>query len=305
MFSLSSYSQNDGGTTYSFLRLPVSSHAATLGGDNVSIVDDDVMMMYHNPALITGTSSKAIALQYMNYMSGCNNAAAAYKTTISEKYHFGVSAYLMSYGSMTQTDASNNVIGEFSAKDISLGATLAYDLLKNVSGGITLRYIYSNIGSYNSMAVCTDLGISWYEPETQWAVGLVVKNLGGQIQAYDEEFEKLPLDIQLGVTKRLVGSPLRLSATLSDLDHPDYKFWNHLCVGAELFLSQNMYVGGGYNFRRSAEMEIIDAESEPSSHGAGLSIGGGISLERFQIHLSYAKYHVSSNSLMFNVSYTL
>lgn len=299
------HAQNDGETAFSFLRLPVSAHASALGGDNVSVVDDDVMMMFHNPALIVGASPKTIGLQYMNYMSGCNNASAAYKMTVSEKYHVGIGASFMSYGSMTHTDASGNVLGDFSAKDFFVSGTLAYDLLKNVAGGITLKYAYSNIGSYNAMAVAADIGLNWYDPETEWSVGLVVKNLGGQVKAYDEDFEKLPLDVQLGVTKRLVGSPLRLSATLVDLDHPGDKFWNHLCFGAELFLASNIYVGGGYNFRRASEMEITDSENEVSSHGAGLSLGGGVALERIKFNVSYAKYHVSSNSLMLNIAYQL
>ena len=62
--------QNDSQTSYNFLRLPLSAHAAALGGDNITMTDDDVMMMFHNPALITGTSVGTLGLQYMNYMSG-------------------------------------------------------------------------------------------------------------------------------------------------------------------------------------------------------------------------------------------
>ena len=60
----------------------------------------------------------------------------------------------------------------------------------------------------------------------------------------------------------------------------------------------------GYNFRRADEMKISDSEGE-SSHGAGLSFGGGIMLERFKLSVAYGKYHVSSTSLNVNVSYQL
>ena len=52
------------------------------------------------------------------------------------------------------------------------------------------------------------------------------------------------------------------------------------------------------------EMEI-KLSDEDSSHGAGFSVGGGINLERFHLNVAYGKYHVSSNSLMLNVSYRL
>ena len=83
-----------------------------------------------------------------------------------------------------------------------------------------------------------------------------------------------------------------------------FGFGKHLAVGADLILSPTIYLAAGYNFRRASEMKISDSEGA-SSHGAGLSIGGGLSLERFKLHIGYAKYHVSANSLLINVSYTL
>ena len=41
----------DSRTGYNFLRLPVSAHAAALGGDNISIIEDDESMIFNNPAL--------------------------------------------------------------------------------------------------------------------------------------------------------------------------------------------------------------------------------------------------------------
>ena len=45
-------------TTYNFLRLPVSAHAAALGGENITLTDDDATQLFHNPALISGVSDK-------------------------------------------------------------------------------------------------------------------------------------------------------------------------------------------------------------------------------------------------------
>ena len=40
-------------TAYNFLRLPVSAHAAALGGDNITIIEDDPSLMFSNPALLS------------------------------------------------------------------------------------------------------------------------------------------------------------------------------------------------------------------------------------------------------------
>lgn len=303
-FSILSMAQNDSQTSYTFLRLPLSAHAAALGGDNITMTDDDVMMMFHNPALITGTSVGTLGLQYMNYMSGCNNVSAAYNMLVKEKWNIGIGIDYMGYGSIRHTDADNNDMGTYNASEMAFYGTLGYELASNLAGGISLKYVYGNISSYNSMAVAVDLGLNYYLPESEWSFGIAVKNLGGQIMAYDEKFEALPLDVQAGVSKRLIGSPVRLSATLSDLNHLDYKFLNHLCLAAEFIISDEIYVGGGYNFRRADEMKVQEGTEGLSARGAGLSFGGGINLEKIKINLAYSKLHVSNASLIANLAYT-
>lgn len=303
-FSTLSMAQNDSQTSYTFLRLPLSAHAAALGGDNITMTDDDVMMMFHNPALITGTSVGTLGLQYMNYMSGCNNVSAAYNMLVKEKWNIGIGIDYMGYGSIRHTDADNNDMGTYNASEMAFYGTLGYELASNLAGGISLKYVYGNISSYNSMAVAVDLGLNYYLPESEWSFGIAVKNLGGQIMAYDEKFEALPLDVQAGVSKRLIGSPVRLSATLSDLNHLDYKFLNHLCLAAEFIISDEIYVGGGYNFRRADEMKVQEGTEGLSARGAGLSFGGGINLEKIKINLAYSKLHVSNASLIANLAYT-
>jgi len=289
---------------YSFLRLPVSAHVAALGGDNISINDDDPTLIFHNPALIAYVTDKSLNLNYMTYMEGCKTASASFVKSWKERSTWGVSAQYMDYGKMKQTTSENIDQGDFSAKDIALAGTFTYLLGNKFSGGITARFVSSTIGSYSSAAVAVDLGANYLNEETGWSVSAVAKNLGGQIKAYDDDFERIPLDLQVGVTKRLIGSPLRLSATLSRLNNWDQSFIKHLAIGGDLLLGSQFYVSAGYNFRRSSEMKINYGEAE-SSHGDGLSLGGGVQLQRFKLNVGYAKYHVSASSLLINVTYAL
>lgn len=289
---------------YSFLRLPVSAHVAALGGDNITINDDDPTLIFHNPALIAGVTDKSLNLNYMTYMEGCKTASASFVKAYKERATWGVSAQYMDYGKMKQTTVENIDQGEFSAKDIALAGTFTYLLGNKVSGGITARFISSTIGSYSSAAVAIDLGINYLNEETGLSLSAVAKNLGGQVKAYNDEFERIPLDLQIGITKRLIGSPLRLSATLTRLNNWDQGLIKHLAIGGDLLLGTQFYVSAGYNFRRSSEMKINDSEGD-SNHGAGVSLGGGIQLQRFKLNVGYAKYHVSASSLLINVTYSL
>lgn len=289
-------------TTCNFLRLPMSAHVSSLGGDNISIPDDDASLLFHNPALISNVTDKSLALSYMNYMEGVNVGGATYVKAWGERATWGVQAMYIDYGEMKQTTADNVQIGEVSAKEVMVGATLSYLLTDRIAGGVSTKLISSHIAGYSALAVGVDLGLNYYDDETLLSVAAVARNLGGQVKAFEDEFEKLPFDLQLGVSKQLVGAPLRFSATMTRLNSWDDRFINHLVVGADLLLSQQIFLAAGYNFRRADEMKISDGEGE-SSHGAALSLGAGLQLERFKLQVAYANYHVSTASLLFNVSY--
>jgi len=237
-------------------------------------------------------------------MEGVKTASASFIKAWKERATWGVSAQYMDYGSMKETTERNEEIGTFSAKDISLAGSFAYLLSDRLAGGVTAKFVTSYIASYSSMAVGVDLGLNYYDEDHGISLSAVARNLGGQIKAYNDDFESIPLDLQIGATKKLGNSPLRFSATMTRLNNWDGKFINHFVVGADVILSNSIYIAAGYNFRRADEMKIEDAESS-SSHGAGLSFGGGIQLERFKLQVAYAKYHVSSSSLLFNVTYSL
>ena len=302
-FPLTSFAQ-ESQTAYNFLRLPVSAHVAALGGETVSLVDDDATLIFHNPALINDVSDKTFNLNFMTYMQGAKTASASFLKAAGDRGTWGVTAQYMDYGSMQETTADRQQLGTFSARDIALGGTFAYALTNQISGGVTAKFISSHIAGYSSLAVGIDLGANYYNEDLDLSIAAVARNLGGQVKAYDDEFERIPFDLQLGATKRLGHSPLRFSATLSRLNNWDQGFIKHLAVGADVLLSETIYLAAGYNFRRAHEMKITDTEGA-SSHGAGLSFGAGLSLERFKLHVAYGKYHVSASSLLINVSYTL
>jgi hypothetical protein len=294
----------DSQTVFNFLRLPVSAHAAALGGDNITLSDDDASLVFHNPALLYNVSDRTLGLNMMTYMQGSITGSASYSQTIGERGSWGVQGRFISYGEMKETTYDNQQTGTFGARDIALGGTFAYGLTDLISGGVTAKMVASYIGQYNSLAAAVDLGLNYYDPDSEWSISAVARNLGGQLKAYDDDFERMPLDLQLGVSKRLVGSPLRFSATLVRLNDWQYGIGKHFVLGADLLLSEQFYVAAGYNPLRASEMKIT-AGDEESSHGAALSLGAGMMLERLQLHIAYGKYHVSSTSLMINFSYAL
>ena len=173
-------------TAYNFLRLPVSAHAAALGGDNVTLIDDDAWLMYNNPALLSSVSDKTVALNYMNFMRGVNLAGVAYNRVIKERASVALSANYVNYGQMRYTTADNQDLGEFSAKDIAVTAYFSYMLTDKLAGGIAAKVLSSSIGHYHSVGVGVDLGLNYYDADRELSLSVVGKNLGGQLKAYDD-----------------------------------------------------------------------------------------------------------------------
>lgn len=291
-------------TVYNFLRLPVSAHAAALGGENISIDDDDPTLVFHNPALASNVADRSLNLNYMTYMEGVKVASASFVKAFRERATWALEAQYVDYGTMKHTTVDNEVLGDVSAKDIAVGGTFTYTLSDKIAGGVTAKFVSSSLAGYNSIGVAVDLGVNYLNPDLGLSLSAVARNLGGQLKAYEDDFEKLPFDLQLGVSKQLGESPLRFSVTMTRLHDWDDKFINHFIFGAEAFLSDNIWLGGGINPRRSDDMKISDGESE-SSHGAGFSLGGGLQLDRFKLQVAYGKYHVSASSLIINVTYTI
>lgn len=304
----------DGKTVFNFLRLPYSSHAAALGGSNISVPDDDITLALHNPALLVNVSDKSLNLGYMTYISDSKVAGAAFSRMFGKRSSAAIAARYVDYGSFDGYTADNIPTGSFSAKDIEMSVIYSYLLSDRWSGGVTGKFIYSKYESYSSMALGVDLGINYYHEESDFSASFTIRNLGGQIKAFEETHESMPVDVQLGFTKRFAHAPLRVSMTLTNL-HKWSKddFYNadgkedgfselllkHFVLGADLLLGENFYTSLGYNFRIAEEL------SAEGSKWDGLTAGAGMSLKKLKLGVSYSKLHISSSSLMFNVSYTL
>ena len=311
LFSLSTcLSAQEIRETFHFLSLPKSTHIAALGGENISILEDELGNALHNPALLSTVSNHTITLSYMNYMTGVNAGSAAYAFTSKEHLTWAFTGEFLSYGKMTQTDEQGTVLGSFSAKDILLGGLFCYDFNTRWSGGVRLDLIYAHYEQFTALAMDVNLGLNYYHEEKEVSVSLQAAHIGAELKTFDNVREKLPFDLTLGVSKDLRFIPVRLSLTMRHLtdwtsstnqkESAGKKLLNHLIVGIDIKPIQSFYIALGYNFQRADEFSL-----EGNSRWAGVSCGAGLQLKRIKFGAAYAKYHPTSSSLLFNLSYTL
>lgn len=306
----------DGKSVYNFLRYPASSRVSALGGSSVSMVEADPSLVFHNPALLGGEMDKMVNLNYMNYISDINIGSAVFTKAFHERSSWGVGVTYMNYGSMKETTPEDVELGTFSVQDISFNAFYSYDLSDKWRGGLSLKALYSSLADYSSFGLAVDAGLSYFDSERDVAFGFVLKNIGAQLKAYDEERQRIPWDIQMGITKRMAHAPLRLSVTAMYLNRwkfdyvdnteteTDDNFFQtalkHLVFGVEFIPSDNFWLGIGLNPKTKMDMKLSSGNSL-----GGFSIGGGVKVSRFNVGASVARYHPSATSLMVSVSMSL
>ena len=303
-----------GETAFNILRLPHSYRAAGLGGQNISIIDDDITMSMHNPALLANVQDRTINLTYMTYMNDSKVVGAMFNRVMGERSTAAISARYIDHGDFDGYTEDNIYTGSFSAKDMEFGLLYSYLLSDSWSGGVTAKFIYSKYESMSSVALGVDLGVNYYDTENDLSLSFAIRNLGGQVKAFEEKHEKMPLDIQAGITKRLSHAPIMLSATLVNLNRWDKDdFYNadgskdtfseilfkHVIIGADFLIGKNLDLSIGYNFRTGKEL------STDGSRWDGFTAGAGMHLNRLKFGVSYGKLHTSFSSLVLDFSYSL
>ena len=305
-----------GNDSYAFLRFPTSSRVNALGGYSVSLVEADPSLAFHNPALLGGETDGRLNVNYMNYLADVNVGSIIFTKAFHERSAWGAGVAYVNYGSMREMTIYNEQLGTFSVQDIGLHVFYSYDLSEKWRGGLSLKALYSTIADYYSFGLAVDAGLSYFNPETDFSVGIALKNSGAQLKSYYDERQRVPWDFQLGMTKRMAHAPIRFSATAMYLNQ--WKFnsidrtstdkadsfaetaLKHLIFGVELLPSDNLWIGIGLNPKTRMDMNLASGNAL-----GGFSIGGGIKVSRFDVSASIARYHPSATSLMVSITMAL
>jgi hypothetical protein len=308
--SLSLWAQG-GSTAFDYLLLPRSVRSAALGSVNVSVVENDASLIHDNPAFLGEEMEKTLVVNYLSYLADIGVGNVTFTGKVGEKTSFGIGALYANYGNMTETTGDNQVVGSLQANDVCASLFVAHDITDRLRGGVTGKFLYSNYYHNTAIGVGVDLGLSYCNDDRTFSWGLVGKNIGRQVKAYDEELSALPWDIQFGISHKLSHAPIRFSFTavnlkrwkFDDVYATDDSFigtlGKHLLVGVELIPTDNFWVGVGYNIKRAADMHLEDGNKF-----GGFSAGAGIRIQTFSVGCSLGKYNTAASSFMVSIATT-
>lgn len=306
-----------GGST-EILNLTHSSHVHALGGNNISIVDNDVSLVQHNPALLTSELGGQLGLNYLSYVADISALGAEYAITTSEHSALLAGVQYLDYGDFVQSDAMGTINGSFTAKDMVFNVAFAHDISAHWRGGVNAKYIYSTYYNYSAQAIAIDAGVNYFNKEKMFSLSMVLKNMGGEIQRYGDTPITVPFDVQLGVSKQLAHAPIRISLTAQNLtsweiataplpdssgnsEATEFSFgenlFRHLIIGCDFMPHPSFYASIGYNYLMRTNMSSYNR-----NFLSGFSAGAGIRVQMFSVGASYAQHQIGGNTFMFNLT---
>ena len=321
--------QIGGREVYNFLAIPNSARLTALGSHHIAALDGDTDLAFSNPALLNEQMDQRIGFSHQFYVGDIGSGYLSFARHHAEKqYTWHASLRYVGYGELDRTDELGNQIGTFNSSDLALTAGVGKQLYDRMRVGANVRVILGQLEDYQSIGVAADLGALYQIKDQDLNFAFVIKNIGAQLTRFDEASEQLPLDIQLGMTKRLKYLPFQFSVVAQQMHRWDIRYddpnaddeddfidgqdpvganenafidnlFRHLVFNGELFVGQEEQVKLriGYNHLRKRELSIENYRTL-----AGFSFGFGIKINRFYIDYGFGRYHIGGAGNHFTIS---
>lgn len=308
--------QTGGTKVYNFLNLPVSARVAAMGNKLYSVYDlNDPSLCIMNPALIKPEMHQSIAFNCVDYYSDAAFGHINYIHHFKKAGTFNFAFQFMSYGKFDGYDEMGYETGTFSAGDFAL-ITGYSKALKDSSlyMGMNLKWIFSAYETYFSTGLAADVSATYYNAKNNLCLTLLASNIGAQIVTYSGIREKLPFDLQLGLSQKMKHAPFRYSITLHHLYTWDFSYsdptdpfaetdvtadtvitktdvqqfadnlFRHFIIGIEIIPSKYFSLQFAYNHNTRQEMKAYERKGF-----VGFSYG--LTLHIYHFNIQYARVH--------------
>lgn len=317
------YAQIGGTAVFEYLRLPSSARITALGGNLITVKDDDVGLLYQNPAAANPSMHRQLSLQSNLYGNGIHQGTMTYCHHLNKgNLNLFGGAHFVNYGTFISTDPTGVVQGEFKSNESDLFVGVGKELNEKWSAGLQTKFIFSQLASYQSTGMAFDASLMYADTAKLLTGSIVVRNIGSQLSKYQNASgkEPLPFELQIGISKRLKHLPFRLSVIAHHLQRWDIRYddpnnqdtgilfsqestkeksyfidklFRHFVFNGEFLLGRKevFRLRLGYNHLRRGELLVKGTRGL-----SGFSFGAGIKAGKLFIDYGYANYHLAQSS---------
>ncbi len=207
-------------TAVPFLMISPDSRAGGMGDAGVAVSADANAIHWNPSKLVFAEDQSEFRMSYSpwlrNLVPDMSLAyLAGYKKLASGRSAIGASLRYFNLGSIQFTDVNGQPIRDFKPAEFAIDLTFSQKLSEKVSGGITLRYINSNLtGGLNvsgantkaGQTIAADVSMYYIKDDVQFgrkdgefAWGLNVSNIGGKMSYSDAaKRDFIPINLRTG-----------------------------------------------------------------------------------------------------------
>lgn len=311
--------QIGGKDAFEFLNLPASSRLTALGGQLPGVRDADVSLALANPAMLNASTDGQLSVSHNFHFADIQNGYIGFgKRLQSWKIDVHAGVQYIHYGNFTYADDLGIQGGEFSASEQAFVVGASRKLADRITAGVNLKGVFSNLESYSSTGLLSDLSLMYHNDSASFAVMLLIKNVGYEVTTYNDQRFGTPLDVQVGITKRLKYLPFQFSIIAHQLHRANVRYddparqvetdifgevitesefsifmdnmFRHVIVNGEFLLGkrENLRLRAGYNHLRKKELSLSTFRSM-----AGFSLGVGVKTKNFSLDYGLGYYHLA------------
>ncbi len=286
-----SVAADNGTASADFLNIGVGGRATGMGGAYTAAAND-VSSSYWNPAGLSGIEASQIGFSHISWYQDINYEYIGAAKHFGEKLTLGVSASYLDYGSIEGYDINDIPTGVVSSTyNLAAGVSMGYELLDNVSTGVTVKYVSISLAGTGASAVAADFGLK-IDMLKQASIGVAVSNVGQKLKFENVE-EDLPMNIRAGVAVYPFGSSLVAAVDVEKQFEGDIILRNGVEVGFDRY-----FLRGGYSY-------YPDSDNDPL--GQGFSFGAGAILGPAQFDYTFSPDNrvTSQNIHRFSIIFAL
>ena len=307
--------QVGGEKSYEFVNIPHSAKLSGLGGINISSANNDVNMLFSNPALVGEALDGHLSFNYLTYFANTSMSSFAYAYKLKSLGTLSGGVQYLNLGVIDSYNASGNLIGTVNSSELNTTTAFAHKI-DNFQIGGSLKWVNSSIAENRSNAILFDFGGVFIHPEKDFTVGMVIKNVGFVINEYTAtSSSSLPFDLQVGVTYKPEHMPFRFSISTYNIfeknvlesnnidnttfeEHSTFdKVLARFVIGTELVFNEHVNLRIGYNHYNRENLRL-----EQVGGLAGISLGLMIKIKKIEFAYSYGGYHANAGINNFTIA---
>jgi hypothetical protein len=238
-----------------FLTIEQGARAQGMGGAFTAVADD-ANGLWWNPAGIARSEFSEVTLTHTAYLDSVATEYAGYIRPVPQAHGvLGASLTYLTVPGVDGTDANGNPTGSLKTNGLSGSVSYGASLSKELTLGVTGKYISQTLGPTSGTGFAADLGAQYRAAD--YGAAFVIQNLGPSF-SIGSASNPLPRDLRGGVYYQP-----RSRLTLSVDEEKPYSSAAILHLGGEYLIAAGIRLRAGY-------------EQVPNAPGAGFTFGVGL-----------------------------